>query len=88
MKVVANGKLYDTSKLKELRGHDRRYSTGVTLVGVYQTNSGILVVTDSVWQATDGGCVGITARFASQDEIVCLAERYRGELLDLLPEGN
>lgn len=88
MRVVANGKLYETTKLRELQGADERYDNGVALIGVYKTKSGVLVVTNSIWQAQDGGCVGIKAHLATETEIAWLAERYRGDLLDLLPEGE
>jgi hypothetical protein len=93
MKVYCEGKRYDTSQLEELIDEQRTqaHSTGVTLLGVFKTRSGrVLVVTDSVWESGrhDGTTVGVTAHFAEDEEIAALAERYGGDIEDLVPEGE
>lgn len=91
MQVFCESKKYDTNKLTKLldRQATQAHSTGVTLLGVYQTKGGrVLVVTDSVWDNGRGECTGVTAHFADADEIARLAERYGGDLTDLVPEGE
>jgi hypothetical protein len=93
MIVYCDGKKYDTKKLKELIGKqgNQQHGTGVTLVGAYQVKDGrVLVVTDSVWESGrhDGTCVGVTAHFADDAEIASLAERYGGDITDLVPDGE
>ena len=93
MKLIVDGKRYDTANLTELLGEQgtQQHSTGITLCGVYQTKDGrILVVTDSVWASgrNDGSCVGLTGHFADADRIARLADRYGGELENLVPMGE
>ncbi len=88
MRVITKGKVYDTDNLTELQGRDDHHATGVALIGIYKAIDGILVVTNSIWEARDAVSIGITAHFANAEELAELAETYRGDLLDLLPEGK
>lgn len=93
MKIIVEGKRYDTSKMQEVIDEQRTqgHSNGVTLLGAFVTKSKrVLVVTDSVWESgrNDGSCVGTTGHFADEDEIARLADRYGGELESLVPEGE
>jgi hypothetical protein len=92
-KVYCAGKRYDTAKLEQLIDEQRTqgHSTGITLLGAWKTKDGkVLVVTDSVWASrrNDGTVVGVTAHFAEDSEIAALAERYGGDIEDLVPEGE
>jgi len=93
MNLIVEGKRYDTDKMTELldRQNTQAHSTGVTLLGVWLTKSKrVLVVTNSVWDSGrgDGTTVGTTGYFADADEIARLADRYGGELEDLVLEGE
>jgi hypothetical protein len=60
-------------------------------LGAWKTKDGkVLVVTDSVWasERNDATVVGVTAHFAEDSEIAALAERYGGDIEDLVPEGE
>jgi len=92
-RVYCDGKRYHTAKLEQLIDEQRRegHATGITLVGAWKTKSGkVLVVTDSIWASgrNDGTVVGLTAHFADDSEIAALAERYGGDIADLVPEGE
>ncbi|MEK6751605.1 MAG: hypothetical protein AABZ00_05005 [Chloroflexota bacterium] len=93
MKLIVDGKRYDTGKMQQVIDEQRKqgHSNGVTLLGAFLTkDKRVLVVTDSVWESgrNDGTCVGTTGHFADADEIARLADRYGGELEDLVPEGE
>jgi hypothetical protein len=93
MKLIVDGKRYDTSKMRRVIDEQRTqgHSNGVTMLGAFMTkDKRVLVVTDSVWESgrNDGSCVGVTGHFADADEIARLADRYGGELEDLVPEGE
>ena len=91
MILIVDGKQYETEKLERMVPHYPReeYGNGITLEGVYRTSSGrVLVVTDSIWDNGRGEFVGKTGHFADASEIACLAARYGGPLLDLVPEGD
>jgi hypothetical protein len=90
--VFAEGKKYNLSKLKQLLGKqaEQQHSTGITLEGIWKTKDNrILVVTHSVWQRGQSGEVqGTQAHFASAHEITKLADRYGGDLMNLVPEST
>ncbi len=93
MKLIVEGKRYDTAKLTRVieRQENQRHATGITMLGAWMTKDNrVLVVTDSVWESgrNDGTTVGVTGHFADADEIARLADRYGGELEDLVPEGE
>jgi hypothetical protein len=93
MKLIVEGKRYDTDKMQQVidRQRTQGHGTGVTLLGVFLTKGKrVLVVTDSVWDSGrgDGTTVGTTGHFADAEEIARLADRYGGELEDLVPEGE
>jgi len=93
MKLIVDGKRYDTDKLRRVIDEQRTqgHSNGVTMLGAFLTKDNrVLVVTDSVWESgrNDGTCVGRTGHFADADEIARLADRYGGDLADLVPEGE
>lgn len=93
MKLIVDGKRYDTAKLTEVLDEQNKqgHSTGVTMLGAFVTkDKRVLVVTDSVWESgrNDGSCVGTTGHFADADEIARLADRYGGELESFVPEGE
>lgn len=93
MKIVINGKRYDTGKMIELVGRQNRESegTGVTLLGIWQAprSKTIIYVTDSIWGSSrnDGTCVGIQGRELDSEDVGRLAKRY-SELAPLLPEAE
>ena len=91
--VYCDGRRWDTAKLTQLidEQQEQRHYNGITLLGVWKTQSGrILVVTDSVWASgrNDGTCVGVQAYFANEDGITALAKRYGGPISELVPEGE
>lgn len=93
MKLIVEGKRYDTAKLNQVIDEQRTqgHSNGVTMLGAWVTKSKrVLVVTDSVWESgrNDGTTVGVTGHFADADEIARLADRYGGELENFVPEGE
>jgi len=93
MKLIVDGKRYDTDKLKPVvdRQATQAHSNGVTMLGAFVTKGKrVLVVTDSVWASgrNDGSCVGTTGHFADEDEIARLADRYGGDIEELVPEGE
>lgn len=93
MKLIIEGKRYDTEKLKQALDEQRTqgHATGITMLGAWLTkNKRVLVVTDSVWGSgrNDGTVVGVTGHFADADEIARLADRYGGDLESLVPDGE
>jgi len=93
MKLIVEGKRYDTDKMRRVLDEQRTqgHATGITMLGAWMTKDNrVLVVTDSVWESgrNDGTTVGTTGHFADADEIARLADRYGGELEDLVPEGE
>ena len=92
MRFTLNGKRYDTSKMDRLV--DKQWgeiSTGITLVGIWQTRKTkrVFVATDSVWQASDGGCIGTRVHEADDIEIARLADEYDiSKLYALLPDDS
>lgn len=93
MEIIVDGKRYDTDKLEQLlnRQATQQHSTGVTMLGIWQTKDGrVLVVTDSAWARSPGSSytVGVTGHFAGNGEIARLADRYDrpgGPLWELVP---
>jgi len=91
MIVIVDGKRYDTDNLEQLIGRQpkQRHAQGVTLLGVYRTKNGrILVVTDSIWDRGDGVTVGVRAHFANPEGIVALAEEYGSPFIEMVPIGE
>lgn len=93
MKLIVEGKRYDTDKMRQVidRQRNEGHGTGVTLLGIWLTKDNrVLVVTDSIWESPrrDGTTIGVTGHFADEDEIARLASRYGGELESLVPEGE
>lgn len=93
MKLIVEGKRYDTEKLRRVLDAQRiqGHSNGVTMLGAFLTKADrVLVVTDSVWDSgrNDGTSVGVTGHFADADEVARLADRYGGELEGVVPEGE
>ena len=93
MKLIVESKRYDTSKLEQIldKQRNQEHAMGITMLGAWLTkDKRVLVATDSVWESGrhDGTTVGVTGHFASADEIARLANRYGGELEELVPEGE
>ena len=96
MELIVDGKRYDTDKMQLLvdRQATQQHGTGVTLLGIWQTKDGrVLVVTDSVWARSSGSSytVGVTGHFAGEEEVARLADRYDGPggaLWELVPSAE
>ena len=92
MKIVAGGERYDTDQLAQVidRQADQGHSAGITLLGVWKTPYGcLLVITDSVWASGsgDGTCIGVRGYIANERERARLADRYGGLLQEMGKNG-